>query len=127
MKIKNAQLLVNGQPVMIKGVNRHEHDYVNGHVVSKQNMLDDIRIMKANNINAVRTSHYPNHPYWYEMCDKYGLYVYDEANIESHGMYYELNKTLGNNPKWLKAHMQRTKRMIERDKNHEYYCMVIRK
>ena len=118
VKIKNAQLLVNGQPVMIKGVNRHEHDYINGHVVSKQNMLDDIRIMKANNINAVRTSHYPNHPYWYELCDKYGLYVYDEANIESHGMHYELNKTLGNNPKWLKAHMQRTNRMIERDKNH---------
>ncbi len=118
VQISNAQLLVNGQPIIIKGVNRHEHDYKTGHVVSKKSMIQDIEIMKSNNINAVRTCHYPDDPFWYELCDKYGLYVYDEANIESHGMYYDLNYTLGNNPLWLKAHIQRTKRMIERDKNH---------
>ena len=118
VQISNAQLLVNGQPIIIKGVNRHEHDYKTGHVVSKKSMIQDIEIMKSNNINAVRTCHYPDDPFWYELCDKYGLYVYDEANIESHGMHYDLNYTLGNNPLWLKAHIQRTKRMIERDKNH---------
>ena len=81
-------------------------------------MIKDIEIMKSNNINAVRTCHYPDDPIWYELCDKYGIYVYDEANIESHGMHYNLNFTLGNNPLWLNAHIQRTKRMIERDKNH---------
>ena len=118
IKISNAQLLVNGKPIIIKGVNRHEHDYKTGHVVSKNNMIKDIEIMKSNNINAVRTCHYPDDPIWYELCDKYGIYVYDEANIESHGMHYDLNYTLGNNPLWLNAHIQRTKRMIERDKNH---------
>ena len=118
VQLSNAQLLVNGQPIIIKGVNRHEHDYKTGHVVSKKSMIQDIEIMKSNNINAVRTCHYPDDPFWYELCDKYGLYVYDEANIESHGMHYDLNYTLGNNPLWLKAHIQRTKRMIERDKNH---------
>ena len=118
VQISNAQLLVNGQPIIIKGVNRHEHDYKTGHVVSEKSMIQDIEIMKSNNINAVRTCHYPDDPFWYELCDKYGLYVYDEANIESHGMHYDLNYTLGNNPSWLKAHIQRTKRMIERDKNH---------
>lgn len=118
IQISNAQLLVNGKPIIIKGVNRHEHDYKTGHVVSKNNMIKDIEIMKSNNINAVRTCHYPDDPIWYELCDKYGIYVYDEANIESHGMHYNLNFTLGNNPLWLNAHIQRTKRMIERDKNH---------
>ena len=118
VQISNAQLLVNGQPIIIKGVNRHEHDYKTGHVVSKKSMIKDIEIMKSNNINAVRTCHYPDDPFWYELCDKYGIYVYDEANIESHGMHYNLNYTLGNNPLWLNAHIQRTKRMIERDKNH---------
>ena len=118
IQIRNAQLIVNGQPIIIKGVNRHEHDYKTGHVVSRKSMIQDIKIMKSNNINSVRTCHYPNDPFWYELCDKYGLYVYDEANIESHGMHYDLNYTLGNNPLWLKAHIQRTKRMIERDKNH---------
>ena len=118
IQISNAQLLVNGKPIIIKGVNRHEHDYKTGHVVSKNNMIKDIEIMKSNNINAVRTCHYPDDPIWYELCDKYGIYVFDEANIESHGMHYNLNFTLGNNPLWLNAHIQRTKRMIERDKNH---------
>ena len=122
VKIENSQLLINGKPILIKGVNRHEHDMHNGHVISKLNMKEDIIIMKENNINAVRTSHYPNDPYWYELCDEYGIYVYDEANIESHGMGYDLDKTLGNNTLWEKAHLERTTRMIERDKNNT--CII---
>ena len=122
VKIENSQLLINGKPILIKGVNRHEHDMHNGHVISKLNMKEDIIIMKENNINAVRTSHYPNDPYWYELCDEYGIYVYDEANIESHGMGYDLEKTLGNNTLWEKAHLERTTRMIERDKNNT--CII---
>ena len=122
MKIEKGQLLINGQPILIKGVNRHEHNMKTGHVVSKADMLQDIKIMKENNINAVRTCHYPNHPHWYELCDLYGLYVYDEANIESHGMGYDLEQTLGNDSTWMKAHLERTTRMIERDKNHA--CIV---
>ncbi len=117
-EIKNGQLLVNGKAVLFKGVDRHEHDQHKGHVVSKELMLKDIRLMKQNNINAVRTSHYPNDPYWYQLCDKYGIYVIDEANIESHGMGYRPDRTLGNNPDWVDAHLDRTRRMVERDKNH---------
>jgi beta-galactosidase len=118
VRIEGEQLLVNGQPILIRGVNRHEHDMTTGHVLSREAMLQDIQLMKASNINAVRTSHYPNHPLWYELCNEYGLYVCDEANIESHGMGYDLDKTLGNNPAWLKAHMDRMRRMILRDRNH---------
>jgi len=117
-EIKNGLLLVNGVAVKLKGVNRHEHDPVKGHVISRELMLQDVKLMKQNNINAVRTCHYPNDPYWYELCDEYGLYVIDEANIESHGMGYDLDRTLGNNPLWEKAHIDRTRRMVERDKNH---------
>lgn len=117
-EIKHGQFLVNGVPVTIKGVNRHEHDEFEGHVVSRKSMLKDISLMKQNNINTVRTSHYPNDPYWYELCDKYGLYVIDEANIESHGIGYNPEKTLGNNPVFKKSHLDRTERMVERDKNH---------
>ena len=88
-EIKHAQLLVNGQPVYIKGVNRHEHDPYHGHVVDEASMIRDLELMKQNNINSVRTSHYPNDPRWYELCDIYGMYVVDEANIESHGMRSE--------------------------------------
>jgi beta-galactosidase len=116
--IKGGQLLVNGIPVTIKGVNRHEHEPETGRVVSEEYMMKDIRLMKQFNINAVRTSHYPNVPRWYELCDQYGLYVIDEANIESHGMGYRPDRTLGNNPAWQKAHLERTIRMVERDKNH---------
>jgi beta-galactosidase len=118
IQIKDSQVLVNGQPILIKGVNRPETDYKTGHVIPRERMLEDIKILKQFNINAVRTSHYPNDPYWYELCDEYGIYVWDEANIESHGMGYDLDKTLGNNPTWLKAHLDRTERMISRDKNH---------
>ena len=118
VEIKNSQLLVNGIPVLLKGVNRHEHDGLTGHVVSKALMRKDMELMKKFNINAVRTSHYPNDPYWYQLCDEYGLYVIDEANIESHGMGYNLDRTLGNNPEWELAHLDRIKRMMARDKNH---------
>ncbi|MEH6405958.1 MAG: glycoside hydrolase family 2 TIM barrel-domain containing protein [Leeuwenhoekiella sp.] len=118
IEIKGGQLLVNGKAIYIKGVNRHEHDPVTGHVISEESMLEDITLMKQNNINAVRLSHYPNAEKWYELCDKYGLYLVDEANIESHGMGYDPDKTLGNKPEWMAAHMARTKRMVERDKNH---------
>ena len=84
VEIIGGQILVDGQPVLFKGVDRHEHDEMTGHVVSEESMLQDIKIMKENNINAVRTSHYPNDSKWYELCDKYGLYIVDEANIESH-------------------------------------------
>lgn len=115
---KHAQLLVNGRPVYIKGTNRHEHDPYKGHVVDEASMLADIKLMKQFNINAVRTSHYPNDPRWYELCDMYGLYVVDEANIESHGMGYDENKCLANQPEWEEAFIDRTERMFERDKNH---------
>lgn len=118
VEIKNGQLLVNGKPIYIKGVNRHEHDPGSGHVISREMMELDILRMKELNVNAVRTSHYPNDPYWYRLCDRYGLYVVDEANIESHGMYYHLATTLGNNRDFREAHLQRIKRMVERDKNH---------
>ena len=87
VEIKGNQLLVNGKPIYIRGVNRHETDPFAGHVVSKERMEQDIRLMKQHNINAVRSSHYPNHPYWYELTDKYGMYVVCEANLESHSGY----------------------------------------
>lgn len=118
VEIKHGQLLVNGKAVLLKGVNRHEHDPVTGHYVSRESMLQDIQLMKQHNINAVRTSHYPNDPYWYQLCDRYGLYVVDEANIESHGMGYDRDQTLGNDPVFMKSHLDRTIRMVERDKNH---------
>ena len=118
VEIKDGQLLVNGVPILVKGVNRHEHDEYTCHVVNEASMRKDIELMKKFNINTVRTSHYPNDPRWYELCDEYGLYVIDEANIESHGMGYDPDRTLGNDPAWKAAHLDRTKRMVERDKNH---------
>lgn len=118
IKISNGLLLVNGRPVLIKGVNRHETDPITGQTVSKESMLNDVKLMKQFNINAVRTAHYPNDEYWYRLCDEYGLYVIDEANIESHGIGYAKDKTLANKPSWELAHMQRTQRMYHRDKNY---------
>jgi beta-galactosidase len=118
VEIKDGQLLINGVPVLIKGTNRHEHDPDTGHVVSTESMVRDILLMKRHNLNAVRTSHYPNVPEWYDLCDRYGLYLIDEANIESHGIGYDPDKTLGNRPEWQEAHLDRTIRMVERDKNH---------
>ena len=118
VEMKDGQLQVNGRPILIKGTNRHEHDADTGHYVTLEQMLRDVRLMKRYNLNAVRTSHYPNSPAWYDLCDQYGLYVIDEANIESHGMGYAPDRTLGNDPAWKAAHMDRTVRMVERDKNH---------
>jgi beta-galactosidase len=113
-EIKNGQLLVNGVPVLLKGVNRHEHDPDHGRTVSEEMMIKDIQLMKQFNINAVRTSHYPNSPRWYELCDKYGLYLIDETNIETHELWSKL--TL--DPDWRDAFVDRAKKMVERDKNH---------
>ncbi|SHG90954.1 glycoside hydrolase family 2 TIM barrel-domain containing protein [Flagellimonas flava] len=118
VEIKNGQVLINGKAVYIKGVDRHETDPFTGHVVSKSSMEKDIRLMKQNNINAVRSSHYPNDPYWLDLCDKYGLYVVDEANIESHPLAIDENTQIGNEMAWLPAHMMRTQRMYFRDRNH---------
>jgi beta-galactosidase len=118
VEIRDGQLLLNGRPILIKGVNRHEHDPVTGHFVSRESMIEDILLMKRHNINAVRTCHYPDDPQWYELCDLYGLYLIDEANIESHGMGYKPEVTLANRPEWKKAHLDRIIRMVERDKNH---------
>jgi beta-galactosidase len=121
VEIENGQLLVNGAPVLFRGVNRHEWDPDSGQVMTRERMLQDIRLMKQNNINAVRSCHYPNVPEWYALCDEYGLYVIDEANIESHGMGYE-EHTLAKVPAWGPAHLDRTIRMFERDKNHA--CII---
>ncbi len=119
VEIKNALLHINGTKITIKGVNRHEHDPVTGHAIDEASMVRDIQLMKQFNINAVRTAHYPNHPRWYELCDEYGLYVVDEANVESHGLDIgDTAITLGNRPHWIKAQLRRTERMVERDKNH---------
>ena len=117
VKIVGSQLLVNGQPVLIKGVNRHEMGAYKGYVVSEDEMIKDILIMKQLNINAVRTCHYPNDPRWYELCDRYGLYLIDEANVESHGMGYR-DESLANDPAYEKAHLERARRMVRRDFNH---------
>jgi len=128
LEIKNAQLLLNGKAITIKGVNRHEHDEVNGHVITENDMLEDIKLLKQNNFNAVRASHYPNHSRWYELCDEYGLYVVDEANIEAHGMGSCFSKPYDEEahtsalPNWKAAHLDRVKRMLERTKNHA--CII---
>jgi len=118
VEIKDNQLFVNGVSIKIKGVNRHEHDPDHGRAVPLSRMVQDIKLLKQNNINTVRTSHYPDQPVWYDLCDRYGIYLIDEANIESHGMGYKLDETLGNKPEWGKAHVDRVTSMVERDKNH---------
>ena len=114
VEIRDGQLLVNGAPVLLKGVNRHEHDPDTGHTVSAESMVQDVRLMKQFNVNAVRTCHYPDDPRWYDLCDRYGLYVIDEANLESHGVWDQPSK----DPTWREAFLQRAIRMVERDKNH---------
>ncbi len=113
-----GQLLVNGKSVLFKGVNRHEHDSKLGRAVTYESMIEDIRLMKQFNINTVRTSHYPNNPQWYDLCDKYGIYLMDEANVEAHGCYNKETKHLGKRPSWNAAHIDRAMSMVERDKNH---------
>lgn len=118
LEVVNSQLTINGKAITIRGVDRHETDPQHGHVVTKASMEKDIKLMKQFNINAVRSSHYPNNPYWYDLTDKYGLYVIDEANIESHPLAIDEKTQLGNEMSWLAAHLDRTQRMFERDKNH---------
>lgn len=124
VEIKNARLLVNGVKISVHGVNRHEHDDVTGHYTTKELMLKDIKLMKQFNINAVRLSHYPNDPLFYKLCDEYGLYLVDEANIETHGLgaefqaWFDKSKHPAYLPEWAPAHVDRTVRMVERDKNH---------
>lgn len=115
--IEGGQLLVNGQPVLIKGANRHEMNPYKGYVVSEADMIQDIQIMKRLNINAVRTCHYPDDPLWYTLCDRYGLYVVAEANNESHGMGYG-KESLANDPDYELAHLERIRRAVQRDYNH---------
>jgi beta-galactosidase len=117
VEIKRGQLLINGVAVLLKGVNIQEHSPETGHVIDEELMLKDIELMKNFNINAVRLSHYPQPERWYELCDQYGLYVVDEANIESHGMGYG-DKSLAKDSLWEKAHVDRMVRMVKRDKNH---------
>lgn len=120
VEMKNNQLCVNGKPILVKGVNIHEHNEYTGHRVTEDLMLKDFELWKKYNVNTVRTCHYPQQERFYELCDEYGIYVIDEANIESHGMGYglEVGGTLGNNPLFMDAHVARTVNMYERDKNH---------
>ena len=119
IEITDGQMLVNGRPIRFRGVNRHEHDPLTARVMSEERMLQDILLMKQANVNAVRTSHYPNVSRWYELCDSLGLYVMDEADIEEHG----LRGTLASNPDWHAAFLDRAVRMAERDKNHPSVVM----
>lgn len=123
LEIVGDKFLVNGRPVKFKGVNIHEHNQFTGHYITKEDIMTDLRLMKEHNINAIRTSHYPLPRLFYELCDKYGFYVYCEANIESHGMGYRLERTLGNNPDWLPQHRDRILNMYYRTRN--YPCVTI--
>ena len=116
--IRDGVLEVNGQRILIRGVNRHEHDPDTGHHVTEAEMIADIELLKKNGFNAVRPGHYPLVPRWYELADEYGLYMVDEANIESHGLWQELGLNLGRLPEWEPMHQERLERMVERDKNH---------
>ncbi|GHT13266.1 beta-galactosidase [Bacteroidia bacterium] len=117
VEIKNAQLLVNGKAILVRGVNIHEHNPYKGHVQDEATMRKDIALMKQYNINAVRTSHYPESALWYKLCDEYGIFLVDEANIESHGLGYG-PENVANFPEWAAAHKDRVVRLLERDKNH---------
>ncbi|VGO16399.1 Beta-galactosidase [Pontiella desulfatans] len=116
-EIINSRFCMNGVPVLIKGANRHEHHADTGHTIDRASMIRDIQLLKENNFNAVRTCHYPNMPMWYDLCDEYGIMLWDEGNIESHGMDYGA-ESLAKQPEWKTAHMDRVQRMVERDKNH---------
>ncbi len=129
-EIKNQQLLINGKPVLFKGVDRHEHNEFTGRILSREQMIKEIELMKQFNINAVRTSHYPNNTIWYELCDEYGLYVIDEANIEAHGLCkylggeyaYTTISSVASEPEWLPSILFRVENMVERDRNHP--CII---
>lgn len=123
LEIVGNRFLVNGVPVKFKGVNLHETDPYTGHYVSRERMLQDLRLMKEHNINAIRTCHYPQQRMFYDLCDSLGFYVYSEANVESHGMFYDRDKTLGNKPEWYENHIYRIRNMYFRTRNHA--CVTI--
>jgi len=118
VEIVDGKFLVNGVPVKLRGVNRHEHHPDTGRTITRAQMREDVRLMKRFNIDTVRCSHYPNDAHWYDLCDEFGIYVIDEANIESHGMGYDLDKTLGNKPEWMAAHVDRVERLVQTHRNH---------
>jgi beta-galactosidase len=118
VEIKDGRFLINGKPILVKGVNRHEHSEDTAKYVPVESMFKDIRLMKQFNINAVRTSHYPNAPAWYDLCDRFGIYVLDEANIECNHYGNDPKNRLTNDPEWQTAYLDRVERMVERDKNH---------
>lgn len=118
VEIRGGEFFVNGKSILFKGVNRHEHDPDNGRAITRDWMIKDILLMKQNNINAVRCSHYPDQPIWYELCDEYGLYVMDETNLESHGISYGKDILPGSDPNWTAAVVTRSDRMVRRDRNH---------
>ncbi|MCP3884845.1 MAG: beta-galactosidase, partial [Propionibacteriaceae bacterium] len=119
VEVCGRELLINGKPVLIKGVNRHDHDHIHGKTISRESMLEDVRLMKTHNINAVRTSHYPNHETFYDLCDEHGIYVIDEANLECHDYYHEI----AHDPRYASAFLDRAQRMVLRDKNHPSIIM----
>ncbi len=122
IEIKNSRLCISGVDVLLKGVNRHEHDPDRGQAIETESMIKDLELMKQNNINTVRTCHYPNQEIWYDLCDFYGIYLVDEANIESHGMGYG-EESLAHIAGWERAHVDRVERMVHRDKNHPSVVM----
>jgi len=124
-EVKDGQFLINGRAVLFKGINRHDHNPVTGHYVTEDNMLQDIFVMKKLNMNSVRCSHYPNDPRFLELCNEYGLYVIDEANIEAHGTGWGAGakQSLARFPSWKEAHLDRVRNMLERDKNHPSIVM----
>lgn len=123
VELRDGVFLVNGVPVKLKGANRHEHDPDTGHTVTRESMVRDLRLLKRNNFNAVRTAHYPNVPEWYQLCDLYGIYLIDEANIETHGFGRDRNNAVNNAPEFRGAHVDRMRRMVERDINHPSVIM----
>ena len=118
VEIKDSRLMVNGKVILVRGVNRHEHHPETGHYVTREDMMRDIILMKKNNINAVRTCHYPNTPEWYDLCDEYGIYLVDEGNIETHGFGNNKKNRLSNSTEWTEAYLDRNRRMVLRDRNH---------
>lgn len=117
VEMKGGQIKINDVAILFKGVNRHEHDPYNGRTITIESMIQDIKLMKQFNLNAVRCSHYPNHSEWYALCDYYGIYLIDEANLESHGMEHHKDGTLANYPDWANAFQERMERMVRRDRN----------
>ncbi|MFW5828704.1 MAG: glycoside hydrolase family 2 TIM barrel-domain containing protein, partial [Planctomycetota bacterium] len=123
ISVVDRQILINGQPVFLHGVNRHDHDPAHGKTVPKGRMIQDLELMKQHNINAVRTAHYPNDPLWYELCDIYGIYVIDEANLECHDFQRASGNALAGHPAWSAAFLDRGQRMVLRDQNHA--CVIM--